>query len=74
MRGVSDAQRCPGTPTTPLLVVGITTLVALLPRIRGRQIDRRIALLFGRRQGRDGRRHLRRTTGRPRCIRAEHSR
>ena len=40
-------QDLPQAVATSLLVVGITALVALLPRIRARQIAWRIALLFG---------------------------
>ena len=40
-------QDLPQAVATSLLVVGITAIVALLPRIRARQIVWRIALLFG---------------------------
>ena len=40
-------QELPQAVATSLLVVGITAIVALLPRIRARQIAWRIALVFG---------------------------
>ncbi|WP_299960107.1 sulfite exporter TauE/SafE family protein [uncultured Modestobacter sp.] len=40
-------QPLPQAVATSLLVVGITAVVALLPRLRARQIAWRIALLFG---------------------------
>lgn len=40
-------QPLPQAVATSLLVVGITAVVALLPRLRGRQIAWRIALVFG---------------------------
>ena len=40
-------QDLPQAVATSLLVVGITAIVALLPRIRARQIAWRIALIFG---------------------------
>jgi uncharacterized protein len=40
-------QDLPQAVATSLLVVGITAMVALVPRIRARQIAWRIALLFG---------------------------
>jgi uncharacterized membrane protein YfcA len=40
-------QDLPQAVATSLLVVGITAIIALLPRIRSRQIAWRIALIFG---------------------------
>jgi uncharacterized membrane protein YfcA len=40
-------QELPQAVATSLLVVGITSVVALLPRLRARQIAWRVGVLFG---------------------------